>query len=158
MSTNRSRPPRSVHGYRAVAGFSLIELMVGVLISLIGTLAMLFAFAQFEGQKRRTTAGNDAQENGSFAAYELERVLRTAGSGMIQGKNYNLPGCPIKATLGGTVRLPRASAFPAPFASFPVAVQAIPVLIQSGGGSATATNPDTIAVIGGNSSVRVFQA
>ena len=70
---------RSVGGKaaRRGAGFSLVERLVGLAVSLIGTLAMLTVFAQFEVQKRRTTAGDDAQENGSFAAYELERVLRT---------------------------------------------------------------------------------
>lgn len=140
------------------AGFSLVELMVGIAVSLIGTLAMLSVFARFEVQKRRTTAGNDAQENGSFAAYELERVLRSAGSGVVQGKNYALPGCTLQATLGGTARLPHGGRFPAPFDAFPAAMQAIPVLVQSGGGAATATNPDTLAVIAGDSSLRVFQA
>ncbi len=139
-------------------GFSLVELMVGILISVIGTLAMLTAFAKFEGQKRTTTAGNDAQENGTFAAYELEREIRSAGSGFVQGKNYSFPGCPVSARLGGSTVLPHAGPFAAPFASFPAAVQVIPVLIQAGTGPATATTPDTIAVIGGNPGIRVFQA
>ena len=138
-------------------GFTLIELMVGMLISLIGTLAMLSAFALFEGQKRTTTAGNDAQENGSFVTYELERQIRSAGSGLIQGKNYQIPGCPIVAMTGGAAMLPKA-AFPAPFSSFPGAMQAIPVLIQYNSGNASSATPlpDTIAIIGGNPSLRVF--
>lgn len=144
---------------RWISGFTLIELMVGMLISLIGTLAMLSAFAFFEGQKRTTTAGNDAQQSGSFVTYELERQIRTAGSGLIQGKNYQIPGCPIVATNAGKTVLPVAS-FPAPFSAFPGAVQAIPVLIQYNSGNTTSATPvpDTIAVISGNPALRVFES
>lgn len=144
--------------FRQGRGFTLIELMVGMLISLIGTLAMLSAFALFEGQKRTTTAGNDAQQNGSFVTYEIERQIRSAGSGLIQGKNYSIPGCPIVATTGSTTMLPKA-AFPAPFSTFPGAMQAIPVLVQYNSGSAAAAPaPDTIAVISGNPALRVFES
>src|SRR5258708_3673161 len=74
-------------------GFTLIELMVGLLISLICTLAMMAAFAGFEGQKRTTTSGNDAQQNGSYSLFQLERQIRSAGSGLTQGNRYNLWGC-----------------------------------------------------------------
>jgi type IV pilus assembly protein PilW len=82
-------------------GFSLIELMVGIVISLIGTLAIMAAFALFEGQKRTTTAGDDAQQNGSYSLYALERQLRTGGSGLVQGNSYGIWGCAISARTAG---------------------------------------------------------
>ena len=129
-------------------GFSLIELMVGMLISLICVLAIMSAFAVYEGQKRTTTSGDDAQQNGSFSLFELERQIRTAGSGIVQGKNYSVWGCPITALT--------AANMPAPFndaaLSMPATTLAMPVLITSGG-----ANPDVISVIGGNASQQVFK-
>lgn len=138
-------------------GFSLIELMVGMLISLICTLAIMAAFAVFEGQKRTTSSGADAQQNGSFSLYELERQIRTAGSGLVQGKSYGLWGCAISAETAGTTQLPKAIA--APFGNWPATTLAMPVLIASGGTAADGNAlPDVIGVIGGNPAGRVFKA
>lgn len=138
------------------AGFSLIELMIGLLISLIATLAMMKTFAGFEAQKRTTTSGDDAQQNGSYSLYELERQMRTAGSGLVQGKNYGVWGCAITAYSASTKRLPIGStAAPAPFAAWPTTTRAVPVLIASGDAS---SGGDVIAVIGGNPSVRTFKS
>ena len=37
------------------AGFSLVELMVGLVIGLMATLVIMQVFSTFEGQKRTTT-------------------------------------------------------------------------------------------------------
>lgn len=137
----------------SVAGFSLVELMVGIVISIICTLGIMSAFAAFESQKRTTTAGSDAQQNGSFAAVALEREIRTAGSALVQGKNYGVWGCAITAYSQSTKRLPRTSALAAPFANWPLTTLATPILIASGG----ATNPDVIGIVRGNPSLRVFK-
>jgi len=146
---------RVVLGVRSRArGFTLVELMVGLLISLLCTLAMFKAFAGFEGQKRTTTSGNDAQQNGSYSLFQLERQIRSAGSGLTQGNRYNVWGCSITAYSASTQRLPLATSTtpPAPFTSWPPTTRAIPVLIQSGG-----PGPDTIAVVAGNPAVRTFK-
>jgi len=126
----------------------LIELMVGMLISLICVLAIMAAFAVFEGKKRTTTSGDDAQQNGSYTLYELERQIRTAGSGLVQGKSYSVWGCPITALT--------SAAMPAPFnnaaLNLPATTQVIPVLIASGG-----ANPDVISVMSGNPALQVFK-
>jgi type IV pilus assembly protein PilW len=139
-------------------GFSLIELMVGMLVSLLCMLAIMAAFAVYEGKKRTTTSGNDAQQNGSYALYALERQLRTAGSSIVQGLNYGLWGCPVTAytttTTGKIQTLPAQSALPSPFtsSSWPLTTRLVPVLIASGG-----SNPDVIGVVGGNSALQVFK-
>jgi type IV pilus assembly protein PilW len=139
-------------------GFSLIELMVGMLVSLLCMLAIMAAFAVYEGKKRTTTSGNDAQQNGSYALYTLERQLRTAGSSIVQGYNYGLWGCPVTAyttTPSGKIQtLPAQSALPSPFTSsgWPLTTRLVPVLIASGG-----SNPDVIGVVGGNSALQVFK-
>jgi type IV pilus assembly protein PilW len=139
-------------------GFSLVELMVGMLVSLLCMLAIMAAFALYEGKKRTTTSGNDAQQNGSYALYTLERQLRTAGSSIVQGYNYGLWGCPVTAyttTPTGKIQtLPAQSALPSPFTSsgWPLTTRLVPVLIASGG-----SNPDVIGVVGGNSALQVFK-
>jgi type IV pilus assembly protein PilW len=140
-------------------GFSLIELLVGMLVSLLCMLAIMAAFAVYEGKKRSTTTGNDAQQNGSYALYALERQLRTAGASIVQGYNYGLWGCPVTAyttTTGGKLQtLPAQSALPSPFTSsgWPLTTRLVPVLIASGGSG----NSDVIGVTGGNSALQVFK-
>ena len=143
-----------MHVHLRARGFTLVELMVGLLISLLCTLAMFKAFAGFEGQKRTTTSGNDAQQNGSYSLFQLERQIRSAGSGLTQGNRYNVWGCAITAYSSSTKRLPLATGatLPSPFASWPGTTRAMPVLIQSGG-----SGPDTIAVVAGNPAVRTFK-
>jgi type IV pilus assembly protein PilW len=63
-------------------GFSLVELMVAVVIGLIGTLVMFQLFAVSESQKRSTSGGGDAQQNGSIALFTLERDLRNTAHNM----------------------------------------------------------------------------
>lgn len=135
-------------------GFSLVELMVGIVVSMICMLAIMAAFAVYEGKKRTTTSGNDAQQNGSYALYALERQLRTAGSGIVQGYSYGLWGCPVTAYTNSVKTLP-ASSLPAPFASssWPLTTRLVPVLIAYGGDSGA----DVIGVVGGNAALQVFK-
>ena len=139
------------------AGFSLIELMVGIVVALICTLAIMAAFAVFEGQKRTTTNGDDAQQNGSYALYYLERQLRTAGSGIVQGNKWGLWGCPITAKTAGAVQLGAVPA--APFTIWPATTRAMSVLISAGPNDASG-NPtsDVIGIVSGSPAARVFKA
>lgn len=65
-----------------MSGFSLVEIMAGMVIGLIGILVVMQVFATFEGQKRTTTSGADAQTNGTLALYTIEREARMAGYGL----------------------------------------------------------------------------
>ncbi len=62
-------------------GFSLIELMVGMVIALLATLIIMQVYELFEGQKRTTSGGADAQTNGSIALYNIQRDVAVAGYG-----------------------------------------------------------------------------
>lgn len=147
-------------------GFSLIELMVGMLVSIICVLGMMAAFAAFEGPKRTTTSGDDAQQNGSYSLFELERQIRTAGSGLTQGNKYGLWGCFITGYAGGAKVIPASDALPAPFTTWPnstpatpVNMVAMPVLVASGGTDASGNDAsDTIAVVAGNPAGTVFKS
>lgn len=65
------------------SGFGLVELMVGLVIGLIALMVIGESMQSFEGQKRTTTGGADAQTNGYAALLSMERDIRAAGSGLI---------------------------------------------------------------------------
>ena len=118
--------------YRAVSGFSLVEIMVAMIIGLIGILVIFQVFAVSEGYRRTTTSGGDAQQNGAVAMYILEHEMRQAGWGF---NSSNAIGCTVHAydsAQGGTL------------AQYPL----VPVRITAG----TATTSDTIEVNYGNQS------
>jgi type IV pilus assembly protein PilW len=64
------------------AGFSLVEIMVGLVIGLIATLVIMQTFSAFEGNKRSTTGIADTQTNGSIGLYMVQRELQFAGYGV----------------------------------------------------------------------------
>lgn len=116
------------------AGFTLTEILVGLLIGLIGTIVIFQVFAVAEGQKRTTTASGDAQQNGTFALYTLAQDIRNAGSGIVTVD---------AAVLGCTVRAYNQNATPA--TSFTLRLN--PVMILDGGGTA----PDEVTIMYGTS-------
>lgn len=65
----------------AQAGFSLVELMVGLTVGLIVILVVTQTLAIFEGQKRTTTSGADAQQSGLLGLFSIEQDVRMAGAG-----------------------------------------------------------------------------
>ena len=67
---------------RLQQGFSLVEMMVGLVIGLIATLIIVQTFSSFEGNKRSTTGTSDAQTNGNIGLYIMQRELQFAGYGM----------------------------------------------------------------------------
>jgi type IV pilus assembly protein PilW len=73
------------------AGFSLIEVMVGLVVSLLVSLVILQVFAVFEGQKRSTSGSADAQTNGSIALYNLQRDVQLAGFALPIFSSSNSP-------------------------------------------------------------------
>jgi type IV pilus assembly protein PilW len=64
------------------SGFSLVEILVGLVIGLLATLVIMQVFAVFEGQKRSTSGTSDAQTNGSVALLNLQRAVQIAGYGL----------------------------------------------------------------------------
>lgn len=149
-------------GQAREAGFSLIELMVGMLVSIVCVLGMMAAFAAYEGPKRTTTSGDDAQQNGSYSLFELQRQIRTAGSGLTQGNKYGVWGCFISGYAGGAKVIPWSGTLPAPFNTWPSGTAntvAMPVLIASGGKDANGNDAsDTLAVVAGNPAGTVFKS
>lgn len=78
-------------------GFSLIDIMVGLLIGSIGIIIMLQVFSQSEKNKRTTTSGDDAQSNGAVTLFGLQREIRQSGYGT---SAVNILGCDLQLRSG----------------------------------------------------------
>ncbi len=76
------------------AGFSLIEILVGVAIGLIGIVIMFQVMENAENRKRTTASGSDAQIAGSIAMFNIERDVRLAGNGFASSASL---GCTVNA-------------------------------------------------------------
>ncbi|MCX7174332.1 MAG: PilW family protein [Proteobacteria bacterium] len=88
----RSYSPRQLHPPRYSSGFSLVEIMIGMVIGMLGIIVMMQIFALAEGQKRATTGGGDAQNNGAIALYGVQRDIRQAGWG---NSDLKVIGCDV---------------------------------------------------------------
>lgn len=122
-----------------LAGFSLIEVMVGLVIGLLTILVIMQSFAAFEGQKRTTTSGMDAQENGLIALHTLQTDVRMAGRGMLVDMDQN--GTPELAF--NRLNLWRGGATA-------LSTIMLPVAITDGGSGAN--NSDSVEIVYSNSS------
>jgi len=111
-------------------GFSLIEVMIGVVLALISIVMMFQVQENFDKQRRSIVSGGDSQVSGAIAAFHLERDLRSSGSGF--GNSAYL-GCVVSAhdEIG----------------SRDFTFTYVPVLITDGAAGA----PDTVSVLAGNS-------
>ena len=67
---------------RCAPGFTLVEVMVGVTIGLVGMLIMFRMVSVWDTHTRSSAAGNDAQTSGTLAMFALERDLKNAGMGI----------------------------------------------------------------------------
>ena len=71
------------HPQRAVGqrGFSLVEILVGIVIGLVGLLVIFKTVAIWDNHTRSTVSGGDAQVAGTLAMFNLERDIKLAGLG-----------------------------------------------------------------------------
>ena len=104
-------------------GFSIIEIMVGVVIGMIAVLVIYQVFATSEGIKRNITAAGDAQQNGLLSSFMMGIELANAGNGLA-----------VAAQDLGTCT---------PAGNATDSLRPIPVLITDGGG---AGNPDSFVI------------
>ncbi len=121
------------------SGFSLIELMVGLVMGLIMSLAIYSVLSINEGRKRTTTSLNDINQAGSYATYQLDKSIRSAGSGFTGGSvkvgaDFAY-GCRLDMAKNGSQLTPAAS-FPAPFNTIDPTIRVAPVIIYEGAAGA----------------------
>ena len=75
-------------------GFTLIELMVGLVLGLLTLLVITQVLLFAEGKRRTLTMGSDAQVNGALALYAIQRDIQMAGYGAVASPDAL--GCPVK--------------------------------------------------------------
>lgn len=134
LSVVRWMRMRGVGGFGGVEGsrgFSMVELLVGVAVSLAVLLVTLQLFAQSSAVRRATHGAADAQQSAAVVGWQLNRELKAAGAGIVQDES--VWGCALNVTRNGQVVLPRPTPWPEPFAKVPAQLRALPVLIVDGG-------------------------
>lgn len=115
-------------------GFSLVEIMVGMAIGLLGMVVILQVFALTESGRQSTSGGGDAQQKSALSMHTIEHDIRMAGYGITAVPS--LMGCKINGY--------NATRNPTSF-DFVLA----PVVITQGAGNL----PDTIAITYSTSAV-----
>lgn len=141
----------ALHISRRQRGLTLVELMVAIAIAMVVVLAATSILVVGQQHNRVTASTNDASQSGAFAAYALDRAVRSAGSGFAQSWDQGIFGCKLNVTKAAVNLLPRATDFPEPFKKFLTGktntLAVAPLLIGQGmsqGGS------DVLLVMGGN--------
>ncbi|MBS0325153.1 MAG: PilW family protein [Proteobacteria bacterium] len=124
---------------RRQSGFSMIELMVGIVIAIVVVTIVMQALAVFENQKRITTSGSDSDINGAIALFQIERDTKMAGFGMLSPNGLL---CPLGINIyynGITISDPGATPAPAPLSPIRIVDGASggPDSIQTAGSNAT---------------------
>lgn len=99
---------RACATWRRQRGVTLVELLVGVVIGLLAILVVSQVALVYEGQKRSTTSGSDAQINGALALQAIQRDVQSAGYGPTSGlaalftqTTVDASGCAITAKADG---------------------------------------------------------
>jgi type IV pilus assembly protein PilW len=81
------------------AGFTLVEIMVGLAIGMLATLVIVQVMSVFEGQRRATSGTADAQTNGSIALYNIGRELQFAGYPLMPAGLPAVADSPLECTM-----------------------------------------------------------
>ncbi len=133
-------------------GLSLIELMVALVVSMVIVGAVFGLMSVSEGRKRTTMSVSDINQSGVFALYQLDKAIRSAGSGYSQ--NWPLTyGCRLNVNLGGKQILPSPANVPAPFTNLPGQLggfRLAPLLIVQNGTPLSTGSSDAIITMAGN--------
>jgi type IV pilus assembly protein PilW len=85
---------------RRARGFTLVELMIGLVIGLITTAVIAQVLVVSEGRRRTTVSGSDSQVSGAVSLYAVQREVEMSGYGLTAAVGGL--GCPIKAERNGT--------------------------------------------------------
>ena len=128
-------------------GMTLIELMVALTIGLFLALAVTTVISVTLHQQKTTASVNERDQASTFAMAQLDKTIRSAGSGFAYWMGSGSLACRLNASKGGVQLLPATLA--APFASVS-ALQSpfmAPVLIEKGVGT---NGSDVLFVMSGH--------
>lgn len=120
-------------------GFSLIEILVGIVIAMVGLLVIFKTVAIWDNHTRSTVSGGDAQVAGTLAMFNLERDIKQAGMGFGRAASAVM-GCAVTGVDAATSR------------NLAFNLRPVQITVDATGG------PDTLTVLAGNSSFFVDSA
>lgn len=133
-------------------GLSLIEVMVGMLIAMVGVVIMMEVLLSSEERTRTSTAGNDATSNGAIMLSMIQRDIAQSGYGL---NTDRLLGCSVLLPTGATVPLAPVVINP-PVALVPAGdANTDTLLVMYGNGSG---QPEGNEVFGVNAATRTYDA
>lgn len=149
----KADPQKHIGQINKIGGFGIVEVMVGLVVGLISMVVVMQLYSGFEGQKRSTTTGSDAQSDAAIALYLMEREIKMGGNGMsegVPGKTPPLAGCNTwmidktdgfwqPSLLGSTVTA----------AGVATQVRLAPAIISDGGGGVS----DTLSIVYGTTAI-----
>lgn len=92
-----------VPGPRAQAGFTMVEILIGLVIAMIGVAIMMEVLLTSEQRTRTTTSGNEALSSGAVMLHLMQRDLVQAGYGINAPRL--LAGCTLVTPKGAAVPL-----------------------------------------------------
>lgn len=84
------------------AGFTLVELMVGLAIGMLATVVIIQVMSVFDAQRRATTGSADAQTNGGIALHTIAREMQMAGYPLFPATNSALECTTLRLGAGTT--------------------------------------------------------
>ena len=139
-------------------GFSLVEVMVGMVIGLLTMIVIMQSYATFEGQKRTTTNSSDVQENGLVALHTIETDARMAGYGLLtpNGLACTTMNTSWNDPAGGASASFHASGTAVAADNALGAVPVAPVIIADGGAGASDTVTFTYSTVASGSNPSVL--
>lgn len=130
------------YNHHKFQGFSLIEIMVGMTVGLLGMIVVLQVFGVSENLKRSATSGGDAQQSGALALYELKRTIQLAGYGIAAALFEDEINC-----TDTTGAYQRVDGYQEANGGADLSFWLAPVVITNGANS----TPDQITILYGNS-------
>ena len=125
-------------------GISLVETMIGMALGLVASFIIVQSFSSSEAYRRNIGGSGDAIQTAAIAGGHLDMVLQEAGGSLVLGRH--VWSCKLLVSRGSSAVIPRGSAYPDPFASFPTTIRVLPIGVMDGG-----TGSDVIMVMTGNS-------
>lgn len=130
-------------------GMTLIELMVALTVGLFLALAVTSLIVMTLGQQKTTATVNQRDQTVSLGIAQLDKLVRSAGSGISSAWNLGFFGCTIRAKKSNSVLPP--STMPAPFNNLSQlnTLTAAPIIIEKGAGT---NSSDVLFVMSGSGS------
>jgi type IV pilus assembly protein PilW len=95
--------PAPVPSCRRQAGFSMVEILIGLVIAMIGVAIMMEVLLTSEQRSRTTSSGNEALSSGAVMLHMMQRDLVQAGFGLNAPRL--LSGCTVVMPTGAAVPL-----------------------------------------------------